>query len=503
MDATLDTQRIEFASIILGQPLDSTQSLIYSQSQTQIRQHAMRAAFRAKAAALSSDEAPTTPALQSQSMLTGKFRSRPYSTTRKAKQAQSISEVRENGSEERAASAAHKPCIAPAIDVSKSDPFHTYPIEIGPPQEHLLRTIHMTFYVQNPLALNPEDSRLPYAFADAALLHALFSLASLHRDLSVGTKVTPLCLMHRGETLRLINERLTNTPLQLSDGTIGAVAALATFDLLDGRLQSARWNLQGLQRMVDQRGGLRLVGKEARDVCGTSLLQRAICWSDLCSAAFTNEKPWFPVTPSNSPLSRPYAQDNSLFSSIGSIFDKLSELSVWLCHPHNSVSRRFSFSDSIYLVEHALHSLPQDIYSCYHEPRRIAAVIYVYMFLRQIPHSAGVYQPLLARLHASVEQSINKNREDFSNQASSISLLWICFIGAATSKLPSKTESCREWWISLLRNICKGLNVVSEINFEICLNQVVEMGSLCREICHIVWREVDSSKSYNGGDGPQ
>ncbi|EHK19747.1 uncharacterized protein TRIVIDRAFT_68247 [Trichoderma virens Gv29-8] len=91
----------------------------------------------------------------------------------------------------------------------------------------------MTSYMQNPLVLNPESSHLSYGFADAALLHAFFSLAGLYHDLSVGTKITPLSLMHRGETLRLVNERIAQTPLQLSDGTIGAVAALATFDMVD------------------------------------------------------------------------------------------------------------------------------------------------------------------------------------------------------------------------------------------------------------------------------
>ncbi|QYT02755.1 hypothetical protein H0G86_009749 [Trichoderma simmonsii] len=502
MDATPDHQPIEFASIILGQPLDSTQSLIYSQSKIRIRQHAMRASSRAKAIALSGDQTPIAPVLQPQSMLTGKFRSRPYTQIRKARQPRFISKIQDVGSKESAASATGKTCIPRALDAGKSDPFHTLPIKIGPLQEHLLKLIPMTFYMQNPLVLNPEYSPLPYAFADAALLHALFALTSLYRDLSVGTKVTPLCLMHKGEMLRIINERITKTPLQLSDGTIGAVTALATFDLLDGRLQNARWNLRGLQRMVVQRGGLQIVGKEAQQVCGTSLLQRAICWSDLCSAAFTNEKPRFAVLRhSSSPLSRPYVQDNSLFSSIGSIFDMLSELSLALCDSHNSFSRRLSFSNNLYLVEHALHSLPQDIYSCYHEPKRIAAIIYVYLLLRQIPSSAGIYQPLLGRLHAAVGQSIERNSEDFSSHPSNLFLLWICFIGAATSGPPNKIECLQEWWINLLRNICKGLNVVSEIGFEVYLNRVVEMGSLCREMCHTVWREIDSSEPYNGENG--
>lgn len=179
----------------------------------------------------------------------------------------------------------------------------------------------------------------------------------------------------------------------------------------------------------------------------------------------------------------------------------LSELSVALCDSHNSFSRRLSFSNNIYLVEHALHSLPQDIYSCYHEPKRLAAIIYVYLFLRQIPHSAGIYQPLLGRLHAAVGQSINKNSESFGNHPSNLFLLWICFIGAASSGPPNKIECLQEWWINLLRNICKGLNVVSEVSFEIYLNRVVEMGSLCRELCHTVWREIDSSEPYNGENG--
>ncbi|KAL7959095.1 hypothetical protein V8C34DRAFT_280891 [Trichoderma compactum] len=182
MDATLDTQRIQFASIILGQPLDSTQSLIYSQTRTQIRQHAMRAAFRAKVTPLPGDQAPTTPALQPQSMLTGEFRSRPYSKIRRAKRAQSIREIRDDRSEERVASATSKACIAPALDAGKTDLFHTLPVKIGPLQEHFLNMIPITFYMQNP-----EYFPLP-AFADAALLHALFALTSCTATLVSGRR---------------------------------------------------------------------------------------------------------------------------------------------------------------------------------------------------------------------------------------------------------------------------------------------------------------------------
>lgn len=139
MDAILNAQRIEFASIVLGQPLDSTQSLIYSQSQTRIRQHAMREFIRTKRSRLSSDHAPTSRVLKPQSMLTGKFRSEPSLKKRKANKAQFISEVQDNGDEERAPSPIMEAFIVPTLDAGKSDPFHTLPIEMGPSQEHLLK----------------------------------------------------------------------------------------------------------------------------------------------------------------------------------------------------------------------------------------------------------------------------------------------------------------------------------------------------------------------------
>ncbi|KAL6818931.1 hypothetical protein GGI42DRAFT_310981 [Trichoderma sp. SZMC 28013] len=73
----------------------------------------------------------------------------------------------------------------------------------------------------------------------------------------------------------------------------------------------------------------------------------------------------------------------------------------------------------------------------------------------------------MGRLHAAVGQSINKNSKRFGNHPSNLFLFWICFISAATSGPPNKIECHRKWWIGLLRNVCKELNVVSEISFEV------------------------------------
>ena len=72
---------------------------------------------------------------------------------------------------------------------------------------------------------------MTYAFTHAALLNGLFCLVSLHHDLSLGLAASSLSLWHRGETLRIVKEQLEREPGHLNDGIIGAVTALATFDV--------------------------------------------------------------------------------------------------------------------------------------------------------------------------------------------------------------------------------------------------------------------------------
>lgn len=176
------------------------------------------------------------------------------------------------------------------------------------------------------------------------------------------------------------------------------------------------------------------------------------------------------------------------------MLDAISELSVTLSRPNIPLSQRLSFSNNLYLVEHSLHSLPQDPYqSPYYEPIRIAAIVYIYLFLRQIPHTAGIYEILLRRLHTSLGKCITK-----SGQLSNLCLLWVCFIGAASSKPLSERDGYRGWWIGILRNVCRTLNLTSKDDFEDYLNRVVKMGSLCRESSNTIWTDVNNSHGRIG-----
>lgn len=69
---------------------------------------------------------------------------------------------------------------------------------------------------------------------DAAWLHSLFSVVALNHDLVIGNnKVSsPEALFHRGQALRLVQERLRDSPMGVCGATMASVAALANHEVL-------------------------------------------------------------------------------------------------------------------------------------------------------------------------------------------------------------------------------------------------------------------------------
>lgn len=69
------------------------------------------------------------------------------------------------------------------------------------------------------------------AATDSAWLNATISTIALHYDLKIGGRISKECLFHRGEALRIVNERLVKSPGEVSDATIGAISTLANIDV--------------------------------------------------------------------------------------------------------------------------------------------------------------------------------------------------------------------------------------------------------------------------------
>jgi hypothetical protein len=80
------------------------------------------------------------------------------------------------------------------------------------------------------------------ALADQILLHSLLLYAAKHNEILTGASREVEIYCHRGEVMRLVNERIQSSHDQLVDTTIDAVACLVLFEVrLFLRLNTSRF----------------------------------------------------------------------------------------------------------------------------------------------------------------------------------------------------------------------------------------------------------------------
>jgi hypothetical protein len=71
------------------------------------------------------------------------------------------------------------------------------------------------------------------ALSDPAWLHATFAIVALSLGFATGVPdgLSLAALFHRGQALLLVNQRLHDSPTQISVTTLGAIASLANFEV--------------------------------------------------------------------------------------------------------------------------------------------------------------------------------------------------------------------------------------------------------------------------------
>lgn len=96
-------------------------------------------------------------------------------------------------------------------------------------------------------------------------------------------------LRMKQEAIAAIDHALRLERTRVSDGAIGAVAKMASFEAMHGDVASYRMHMAGLVRMLSERGGLDTLGLGG-------LLRRIIVWIDLNSAFLLKIPRYFPGT---------------------------------------------------------------------------------------------------------------------------------------------------------------------------------------------------------------
>lgn len=125
----------------------------------------------------------------------------------------------------------------------------------------------------------------PACFEVVMLLSA-FNMVSLNKH----TGMASILLQLKASAIDRINDDLARglgNSKSLCDGTIGAVAKMASFEAMHGDQRSYAVHMAGLKRMIELRGGLDCLGLDG-------LLRRIVIWIDVNSSFLLNTSRYFP-----------------------------------------------------------------------------------------------------------------------------------------------------------------------------------------------------------------
>ncbi|KAE8149376.1 hypothetical protein BDV25DRAFT_156489 [Aspergillus avenaceus] len=181
-----------------------------------------------------------------------------------------------------------------------NDPFGVFPTRLTDRMarhlKHFLGTLTQIAYpLQYRYAAKLQAHWTSLVHQDPAALHASICVAASNTALTLGEfplreNQRPSALLldtyhHRGETIRLVNEGLSDPVKASSDSLIAAVSNLLTIEIASGNPDYLKIHLAGLRQMVALRDDFADVAPEIRF---------QISWTDIRVACMAFAKPIFP-----------------------------------------------------------------------------------------------------------------------------------------------------------------------------------------------------------------
>lgn len=88
-----------------------------------------------------------------------------------------------------------------------------------------------TGFTVNAFAVNYENAWKPFSVSDTALLHATLCLVAQHEDLLRGVEDSSTSLYHKGQVMKVINQRLIDDPKNMSDASVTSIALLVILEV--------------------------------------------------------------------------------------------------------------------------------------------------------------------------------------------------------------------------------------------------------------------------------
>ncbi|KAJ9193479.1 transcriptional regulator family: Fungal Specific TF [Paecilomyces variotii] len=149
-----------------------------------------------------------------------------------------------------------------ALAYTRLDPFDTFPVKLGAKHHKLLHhwlTTHATMMFEElPMpSFNPmRDVWFPLDLSNEASFNAIMAHAAAHLDQMHGLRASTDALLFKAEAVRIVSTWLNDPARALSDEVFAAVLRLLTFERYWGTESEWRIHRDGLQRMIEARGGI-------------------------------------------------------------------------------------------------------------------------------------------------------------------------------------------------------------------------------------------------------
>jgi len=313
----------------------------------------------------------------------------------------------------------------------KFDPFNVLPVEIDPSDEVLVDRFQN--YERWPWCpINGQGMWSPFALSDQLVFHATMYSWGMHfRARFSGQEGVyflnrnPEIIRHKLAAISMINARLSDPQQAVRDETLAAVAALTNMELVFGTKDEATKHMNGLQVLVNMRGGLL-----SMDTGVQLLLQRLISWNDLIYSELFDEALKFPPIEIWDQAWRTYQQPSLPGSLPGLARSELRAAGVphhevlsileamrQLCHAEqvSPLARlgeqgRMQRGDMFHQIERRLRLIIQATASPMADRwnatvwRTVAltALIFVHHYLRGNPLRYRNFEPLVMQLHETL-----------------------------------------------------------------------------------------------------
>ncbi|OJJ46936.1 hypothetical protein ASPZODRAFT_115707 [Penicilliopsis zonata CBS 506.65] len=315
---------------------------------------------------------------------------------------------------------------------------------------------------------------------DPASLHACICVAASTTALRTGLfplvdpakrYTNPLILdtfHHRGETIRLVNEGLSDPVKAASNELIFAVSVLLTIEIASGNADYLKIHLAGLRQMVSLRKNLADVPLHIRF---------QIAWTDIRVACMSFTRPIFPFIRSDSPPQYPLIPPDEDLVPIASrlmslvqipgifgdamskiIYD-LSQLTLYAEWLRRDASGYLAFDEvtedyfntEVLYLEYALHS---DRYTEQGEVKGDATIEGCVRLACLLFHNTAIWNfypqmaPLFAKPVSGLRQAIEATIATGQFELCPDLLVWVLFVGACCS--PSHLPIDRSFFVAEL-----------------------------------------------------